>query len=541
VKAARSGSVGVMAMLVVLATTPGAASTEAQARRPSTCYRVAAPSSDRAIDLVDATDDLGLDQPLIGQFGHAVAVGDVDDDGWLDLFVGTFADKPLEDYQARGASGPSPDRLLLGGPGGFRADPGFEVALGRTSGAVFADLDGDRDLDLVLARNVKDIERGRAPSLILENDGSGHFAVAQELPSDLHGRSIGVLDYDGDARPDLFIAEDHFSGESSRLLHNDGDLQFSDATRDAGLPLDIDGLGVAATDLNGDARTDLFVGGANRLFVNTGGAFREAGIGDFAWRRYGEEDTPAGVAVGDVNRDSRPDLLVGHHYSSALEGRPTPVRLYVNDGIDRSGAPKFRDVTAASGLTALSTKAPHVEIVDVDRDGWPDVLTSASADHGRIPAVFRSLGVADGGTPRFEAPDGLGSPQYWVAGATFDADRDGRLDVFLAEWYPEIGSKLFRGLGGRGHWLGVELGRAGTQGLGANVSVYERGRGGQASALIGQQEITASNGYASGAAPIAIFGLGDHSVVDLVVNEAHVRNVAADRLVGFGGRGCGAS
>jgi len=302
----------VLALLVVLGTAPGAASTAAQVRPPSTCYRAAAPSSDRALDLADATDEIGLDQPLLGQFGHAVAVGDVDGDGWLDLFVGTFADKPLDDYQVRGASGPSPDRLLLGGPSGFRVDPRFDVTLGRTSGAAFADLDGDRDLDLVIARNVKDIERGRTPSMILENDGSGHFAVAQELASDLRGRSIGVLDYDGDARPDLFIAEDHFSGESSRLLHNEGDLQFSDATRDAGLPLDIDGLGVAATDLNGDARPDLFVGGANRLFVNTGGAFREAGAGDFVWRRYGEEDTPAGVAVGDVNRDSRPDLLVGH-------------------------------------------------------------------------------------------------------------------------------------------------------------------------------------------------------------------------------------
>ena len=49
-----------------------------------------------------------------------------------------------------------PDRLLLGGPEGFRVDESFDVEPGRTAGAAFADLDGDLDLDLVLSRNVRD-------------------------------------------------------------------------------------------------------------------------------------------------------------------------------------------------------------------------------------------------------------------------------------------------------------------------------------------------------------------------------------------------
>src|SRR5687767_9508560 len=49
-----------------------------------------------AISLADVSADVGLDEPLRGMHAHATAVGDVDGDGWTDLFVGTFADRPVE-------------------------------------------------------------------------------------------------------------------------------------------------------------------------------------------------------------------------------------------------------------------------------------------------------------------------------------------------------------------------------------------------------------------------------------------------------------
>ena len=107
--------------------------------------------------------------------GHTVAVGDVNGDGWEDLFVGTFADRPVQEYQFRGATGPSPDRLLLGGPSGFTADPSFPEMYGRTASAAFADLDGDADLDLVIGRNYRNTLRGNLPTVVLKNDG-GHFS-----------------------------------------------------------------------------------------------------------------------------------------------------------------------------------------------------------------------------------------------------------------------------------------------------------------------------------------------------------------------------
>ncbi len=194
----------------------------------------ARPSGADPIAFEDVTQAVGALDPLAGMRGHAVATADVNADGWPDLFVGTFADRPEQDYQQRGASGPSPDRLLLGGPGGFRVDPTFPAELGRTSGAAFADLDADGDPDLVIARNVHDGERAAAPSRVLRNDG-GRFTQVSMVSEPRGARSVGLLDYDADGLLDLFIAEDRFSGGSSVLLRNDGSLSFTDVTERAGL------------------------------------------------------------------------------------------------------------------------------------------------------------------------------------------------------------------------------------------------------------------------------------------------------------------
>ena len=478
------------------------------------CYSAPVDGDAGTIELEDATDDLGLVDPLKGMYGHAVALGDTDGDGWTDVFVGTFADRDAEDYRERGAEGPAPDRLLLGGPDGFRVDESFPEMRGRTSGAAFADLDNDGLLDLVLARNVRpDDDRGDEPSVVLRNAG-GRFEPAAVLDEERTARSVGVFDADGDGLLDVFLLEDQWGGGSSVLLRNLGDFEFDDVTDDMELPRDVYGLGVAASDLTDDGRPDLFVAGSNRLFVNAGDHFEEADTSVFEWETYGDEDTVAGVAAGDVNRDGRPDLLVGHHFNSTVDDdREVPVRLYLNEGVDSEGHPRFRDVTEDAGLSPLPTKAPHVEIVDLDGDGWPDLLTSASADDGSRPAVFRNLGADAGATPRFEAPEGLGDDQYWVAGGTFDADHDGRVDVLLVEWEPTLPSLLLRNASSSGHWIAVAGDGAGE--VGARVEVFEAGGLGDRDRLLGSRPITASVGYSSGSESVARFGVGDVTNVDL--------------------------
>jgi enediyne biosynthesis protein E4 len=484
-----------------------------------TCW--AAPASGRGgeIQFEDVTAEYGLIDPLVGMYGHAAAWGDVDGDGSPDLFVGTFADRPEEEYRLRGAAGPSPDVLLRSTGAAF--EPGdLPEAYGRTSGAVFADLTGDGQLDLVAARNWREGARRAAPTTVYANRGGGRFEPVDESGIDpsIEGRSVGVLDYDGDSLLDLFMVEDIDEGVSSRLYRNLGDHRFEDVTEAAGLPVDVYGLGLATGDVNLDGWTDLFVGGSNRLFVGTGEGFDEVASDVFAWETYGDEDLVAGAVFGDLNRDGWPDLVVGHHYNSTVDfGEQVPVRLYVNRTAAAGDAPEFVDVTDEAGLVGLPTKAPDLRVVDLDNDGWPDLMTTASADDGAGPAVFRHTGEVVDGVPRFEPPTGLGDPQYWISGPLADVDRDGLMDLLLVEWYPDKPSLLLRNTSDAGHWVSVSVGADLGGGVGTTVVAYEAGAAGEDDRMLGSGEITASAGYTSGHELIVHLGLGESADVDLVV------------------------
>lgn len=469
-----------------------------------TCWTADSRGTSGPVVFNDTTEEAGLVEPLTGMHGHAAVWLDVDGNNRPDLYVGTFADREDEIYQERGADGPSPDRLLLGEPDGFSVDGSLPEAFSRTSGGVGVDLDNDADTDLVASRNVKEPQPGQVPTQILENvDGMLRVVEDTGIPNDLGGRSVGVLDYDQDGLYDLFVVEDQYAGGSSALFRNEGDLRFRDVTAEAGIPEGVHGLGVAVADFDGDRLADIFVGGSNRMFLSDGpGVFTEADSSVFEWETYGDEDDVAGVSVADVNRDGLLDLAIGHHYNSTVNyGEEVPVRLYLNEGEGR-----FRDATEEAGLTPLPTKAPHVELNDFDNDGWPDLLTSASAGNG--PALFMHDGL-ENGVPRFASLSGLGDPQYWVAAPSADYDRDGRLDVFLVEWEPSLPSLLLRNETESGNWLEVSVGPEHRSGLGWLVEVLD------GDTIIGAREITVTQGYSAGVSPIAHFGLGDLDEVDV--------------------------
>lgn len=462
-----------------------------------TCWSAPTEPDDGDLLLTDVTEETGLITPLTGMHGHAAIWTDVNGDEIPDLYVGSFADRPEEIYQHRGADGPSPDRLLIGDGSGFTVADLDEMRT-RTSGGVPADLDGDGDLDLVVSRNIKDADLGQSPTLVLENS-DGRLAPVTEngLPVEFGGRSVGVLDYDSDGLHDLFMVEDRFTGGSSRLLHNLGDFEFEDVTAGNGIPADVHGLGVAVADFDGSGGADIFVSGSNRIFYSDGnGGFTEGDSTVFEWELFGNEDDVAGVSVADVNRDGLLDIAIGQHFNSTLDqGTRVSVRLYLNQG-DRT----FRDVTETAGLSPLPTKAPHVELIDMNNDGWPDLVTSASADGG--PAIFIHQGLQDG-VPVFLEPSGLGDAQYWVAAPTSDYDGDGRRDIFLMEWEPSLPSLLLRNETSGGHWLGVSVDA--TKGFGINwiVEVYDGDE------LLAARSISPTEGYSAGVLPTAHFGLGD--------------------------------
>jgi hypothetical protein len=174
------------------------------------------------------------------------------------------------------------------------------------------------------------------------------------------------------------------------------------------------------------------------------------------------------------------------------------------------------------------------------------------------PLIFKNLGPK-GGLPRFRE-DVLGVNDfptqadlavkktgtffdkvirdkkviYMAPGPSGDFDNDGRLDLFLPNWWAEAPSVLLRNETPGGNWLQVQVeGSAGVNrmGVGSRIRIYPAGKLGDAAALLGCQDISVGYGYASGQAAIAHFGLGSQASVDIDVILPHGKGSLAQKGV----------
>jgi hypothetical protein len=181
----------------------------------------------------------------------------------------------------------------------------------------------------------------------------------------------------------------------------------------------------------------------------------------------------------------------------------------------------------------VPVKCPHVEIQDFDNDGWSDIYISAAwkNDDGSVtPLILHHTGVKDG-VPRFALPRQIDDKMvYYPAGPSADYNNDGRIDLFLINWFQGDNCHLLRNVTKAGNWTDVQVVGKGTtpMGIGTRVSVYEAGKAGDAKSLIGCQEIQTGYGYASGQPAIAHFGVGDRTNVDLVLEVPHVGKVSLE-------------
>ena len=311
---------------------------------------------------------------LINTLGAGVSVGDYDNDGDADIFLLTGA-AILDAYQEEAAE--HTDALWRNNGDGTFTDVTEHAGVGRwgwSNGAVFADYDGDGDLDIAVARH--------GPNLLWQNNGDGTFTdVSTDAGIDGHSRwssTAAFADFDGDEDLDLYftnyadfvIAEQkdevqwfddgmlqfpqHFKPTDNALYRNNGDGTFTDITKDASISGTGRSLGALATDYDGDGDTDLFVAndvGFNDMFRNDGDMkfTNVALLSGLSCDVEGRFQACMGVAGGDYDSDGDIDIMVTNYGSEYHT-------LYRNDG---EGF--FADTTTEAGLVSQST---------LDTVGW---------------------------------------------------------------------------------------------------------------------------------------------------------------------------
>ena len=235
-----------------------------------------------------------------------------------------------------------------------------------------------------------------------------------------------MFDYDNDGDLDIYVANGH--GYRNYLLENDGDGNFSDVSRKAGVAVTVETHGVATADIDNDGDADLFAAtdGRNYLFLNNGdGTFADITESAGVVSRYFSST----VAFADIDNDGYVDIYVGGAGGEdgvEINRRVGTGELYLNNG-DRT----FRDITDETGTE--STYTWSVRFCDYDDDGDPDLFTAndqgiALAGEWSPIRLYRNEGNLTFTDVTREA--GLGITGSWMGLAFGDYDLDGDFDFF---------------------------------------------------------------------------------------------------------------
>ncbi|WP_396627218.1 CRTAC1 family protein [Luteitalea sp.] len=437
---------------------------------------LAGPSGE--LRFTEVTDSAGVGTRA---YGMGTAVGDIDNDGDLDLYVTAYGDNAL--YRNDG-NGRFSDITATA-----RAnDPRWSTS------AAFLDYDRDGFLDLYIGNYVDFTPAGHKPCF----------------------EPAGAPDY---------CAPTAYRPIPDRLLRNKGDGTFEDVSERAGILRAYgNALGVAVSDFDADGWPDIYVANdatPNQLWMNQrNGTFEDQGVlSGTAYNAAGRPEGSMGIAAGDYDRDGDDDLLVTNIVGETFV-------LYENDG--QGG---FEDRRAAVGLVAptASMTGFGTDWFDADNDGWLDVfvangavnlvpsLRGAANPYRMRNQLFRGGPTATGPSERGAGRPGVSlrdisaqaGPAFGVMGvgrgAAFgDVDNDGRVDVVVTNNGGPV-MLLRNTTRDAGHWLRVRLvqPRANSWAIGATVSIV----------LPGQQRlvrrIRSGGSYLSASDLRASFGLGD--------------------------------
>ena len=375
-------------------------------------------------------------------WGQGVCAGDIDRDGYTDLFVTHWG----QDVLLRNLEGT-----------GFRDETSTRGLVSETArwstGCSFLDFDRDGDLDLFVAHYV-DFDADTTP---LPGDAPQCEWQGAPIPCGPRG----------------------LAAESMTLFENVGRGEFRDATDRTGIRTSnrYHGLGVLAGDFDGDGWTDVFVGcdsTANLFFRNLGdGTFEEIGLASgTAYDEDGREQAAMGVAAADYNGDGLPDLF------------QTNFATDTNTIYENLGGGFFKDRTVPAGLGPVTRFVGWgTEFLDFDRDGWPDIF----AVNGHVAPSVDKAGIGETfAQPRLlfwnrgdgifhsisdSAGPGVSASHASRGAATADLDNDGDLEIVVSN-IGQRPSLLQNQIEPVGHWLTVRaVSRAGSDAIGARVTV----------------------------------------------------------------------
>jgi len=295
----------------------------------------------------DVTEKAGIGHT---GWGQGVCAGDIDNDGYVDLFVGQWGHNVL---------------LHNMGKGTFRDETrerGLDHSGARWStGCAFLDYDRDGYLDLAVA-NYIDFN-------------------AQETP---RPRETSGCNWKGIPVP---CGPRGLKGESMTLYHNDGHGHFVDVSKQAGIETapEYYGFTVLTGDFDNDGWPDLYItcdSTASLMFHNKrNGTFEEIGVASgVAYNEDGREQAGMGAAAADYDHDGRLDIFKTNFSSDTNT-------LYHNEGNN-----SFTDVTSRAGLATHTQDVKWgTAFLDADNDGWPDLFIAS----GHVYPFVEKYGIGE--------------------------------------------------------------------------------------------------------------------------------------------------
>ncbi len=367
-------------------------------------------NGDGALDLVTANDTAGSVSVFLGNgdgsfqpdrtfaagsYPHGVTVGDFNGDGIADLAVADEGTNPS--FQDGRVS------VLLGnGDGSFQ--PAQSFAAGSRSYAVVAgDFNGDGISDLAVAN----FDSGTV-SILLGN-GDGSFQAAQDFAAGSYAASLATADFNNDSLSDLAV--ENFGGVAVLLSNGDGSFPTPSS-----FPAGTGPEAVAVADFNGDGIPDLAVADSGSSFGHGSGAvLLNNGNGTFQPPlTFATGAFPTSIAVGDFNGDGIPDLVTTDTSHNTVR-----VQLGNGDGSFQTGP----DIAAGSSVASVA-------VGDFNGDGIPDLAVTNDLLGGSTASIL--LGNGDGS---FQPPRSFRAGFSASGVAVGDFNGDGILDLAVGNYF----------------------------------------------------------------------------------------------------------